>query len=98
MADNATAVVPEDHRNLIGRRFRFGDLRRFAAQAAIWTTPLTAASISATASSGWETIATWPDATSMVVAPMRLANERSASGGMASSFVATMYHEGSAFH
>ena len=34
----------------------------------------------------------------MVVAPMRLANSRSASGGMAWSSVATRYQDGSGFH
>jgi len=48
-------------------------------------------------SSGWETIATWLEGTSMVVAPMRLANRRSASGGIASSCVATRYQDGSDF-
>src|SRR4051794_1999107 len=33
-------------------------------------------------SSGWETMATWFDDVSMVVAPIRLANDRSASGGI----------------
>ncbi|HEY1625200.1 MAG TPA: hypothetical protein VGG16_15515, partial [Streptosporangiaceae bacterium] len=53
--------------------------------------------ISAATSSGWDTIATWLEATSMVVAPMRLANIRSASGGIAWSSVATRYHDGSDF-
>src|SRR6266571_8613866 len=48
-------------------------------------------------SAGWETMATWLDGTSMVVAPMRLANSRSASGGMAWSWVATRYQDGSDF-
>jgi hypothetical protein len=39
--------------------------------------------ISATTSSGWETIATWLVGTSVVVAFIRLANRRSASGGIA---------------
>ena len=47
---------------------------------------------------GWETIARWPDATSIVVAPIRLANILSASGGMAWSPVATRYHDGRDFH
>jgi hypothetical protein len=46
-------------------------------------------------SSGWETIATWLDGTSMVVAPMRLANRRSVSDGIAWSWVATRYQDGS---
>src|SRR5689334_23413058 len=45
-------------------------------------------------SAGWETIATWLDGISTVVAPMRDANMRSASGGIASSFWATRYHDG----
>src|ERR1700730_9410394 len=48
-------------------------------------------------SSGWETIATWLEAISMVVAPIRAANIRSASGGSAWSPVATRYHDGSVF-
>lgn len=50
-----------------------------------------AAVISCVTSAGWETMATWLEGTSMVVAPMRLANARSASGGMAWSCVATRY-------
>ena len=42
-----------------------------------------AASMSFTTSAGWETIARCPDATSAVVASMRLANMRCASGGSA---------------
>src|SRR5512132_2528923 len=48
-------------------------------------------------SSGCDTIATWLVETSTVVAPMRLANCRSASGGIAWSPSATRYHEGSDF-
>jgi hypothetical protein len=48
---------------------------------------------SATAS-GWETMATCPEAISTVVAPIRPANWRSASGGIASSFWATRYQVG----
>ena len=40
-------------------------------------------------SPGWETIATWLDGISTVVAPMRAANCRSAAGGRAWSSVAT---------
>src|ERR1700723_195845 len=47
--------------------------------------------ISSVTACGWETIARWPDSTSVVVAPIRLANIRSASGGMAWSPVATRY-------
>src|SRR5258708_35782748 len=61
-------------------------------------TACAADSISLVTSSGWETIATWLDATSTAVAPIRLANKRSTSGGIASSFLATMYHDGSDFH
>src|SRR5262249_28336674 len=39
--------------------------------------------MSCVTSAGWETIARWPDWASTVVAPMRLANSRSASGGIA---------------
>ena len=42
-------------------------------------------------------MATWLVATSVVVAPMRFANERSAAGGMASSLTATMYQVGNDF-
>ena len=42
-----------------------------------------AVSVSFTTSAGWETIAKWPEGTSTVVAPMRLANIRSASAGSA---------------
>src|SRR5476649_1861955 len=62
-----------------------------------YATPSTAASMSATTSSGCDTIATWLDGTPTVVAPIRSANERSASGGMASSFSATMYQVGNDF-
>ena len=48
-------------------------------------------------SSGWETIATWFEETSTVVAPMRLANSRSASGGIAWSPSAIRNHDGSDF-
>src|SRR5258708_11992408 len=53
--------------------------------------------MSCTTSCGWETIATWLDGTSMVVAPIRLANRRWASGGSAWSSAATRYQDGSAF-
>ena len=43
--------------------------------------------MSAATSSGCEVIATWLDATSTTVAPMRWANSRSASAGMASSLL-----------
>lgn len=42
-------------------------------------------------------MATWLVATSVVVAPTRFANERSAAGGMASSLTATMYQVGNDF-
>ena len=57
----------------------------------------TAAPVSFATSPGCETIARWLDGTSTTVAPMRLANSRSASGGRASSSVATRYHEGRDF-
>src|SRR6202040_1853473 len=56
-----------------------------------------AASINRTTSSGWDTIARWLELTSIVLAPIRLANMRSASGGIASSLVATRYQEGCDF-
>src|SRR5229473_3739232 len=56
-----------------------------------------AASINRTTSAGWDTIARWPAGTSIVVAPMRLANMRSTSGGIASSLVATRYQVGCDF-
>src|SRR5229473_4756975 len=56
-----------------------------------------AASINPTTSAGWDTIARWLEGTSIIVAPMRLANMRSASGGIASSLVATRYQEGCDF-
>src|SRR5205807_4702205 len=66
-----------------------------AAQAV--TAACVAVSMSFATSSGWETIATWLDGTSTVVAPMRLANRRWASGGSAWSSAATRYQDGSAF-
>src|SRR5258708_37929548 len=54
-----------------------------AACAAVW--------MSCTTSCGWETIATWLDGTSMVVAPIRPANRRWASGGGAWASAATRY-------
>ena len=42
-------------------------------------------------------MATWLAATSTVVAPIRVANWRSACGGIASSYWATKYHDGSDF-
>src|SRR5258706_4115104 len=49
-------------------------------------------------SSGCDTIATWLAEISTVVAPIRAANWRSASGGIASSSFATRYQLGSDFH
>jgi AcrR family transcriptional regulator len=46
-------------------------------------TPLAAVSVRFTTLCGWETMATWLLGTSTVLAPMRLANMRSTSGGMA---------------
>src|SRR5580700_11602976 len=46
---------------------------------------------------GWETIATWLAGISVVVAPMRVANRRSASGGSAWSSAATRYQVGRVF-
>src|SRR5260221_12819154 len=56
-----------------------------------------AALMSCTTSSGWETIATWLDGTSMGVAPIRLANRRWAAGGSAWSSTGASYQDGSAF-
>src|SRR5690349_23642332 len=53
--------------------------------------------MSCATSPGWETIGTWLDGTSTVVAPIRAANMRSASGGSAWSSVATRYQDGSVF-
>src|SRR6266498_2617441 len=64
-----------------------------AAQAV--TAACAAVSMSFTTSSGCETIATWFVGTSTVVAPMRLANRRSASGGIAWSPSATRNQDGS---
>jgi hypothetical protein len=61
-----------------------------------WTL-VAAISMSCTTASGWETMATWLVATSTVVAPMRLANWRSASGGMAWSPSATRNQDGCDF-
>ncbi len=47
------------------------------------TATCAAVSMSFTTAAGWETIARWFVGTSTVVAPMRLANRRSASGGIA---------------
>lgn len=52
-------------------------------------TSVAARAISSATSVGWDTIATWLEGISTVVAPMRAANWRSASGGIASSFWAT---------
>src|SRR6266481_7493876 len=46
---------------------------------------------------GWETIAAWLDATLRISAPMRLAMNSSARGGIIWSSVATMYHDGRCF-
>src|ERR1700683_1678368 len=54
--------------------------------------------MSCATSPGWETIATWLEGISTVVAPMRLANMRSASGGSAWSSTATRYQDGGVFH
>src|SRR5690242_17783450 len=52
-------------------------------------------SISSAVSFGCDVIATWLDGTSTTVAFIRFANIRSASGGIASSLVATIYQDGS---
>src|SRR5712691_2660876 len=46
---------------------------------------------------GCETIAAWLDATLRISAPMRLAMNSSACGGIIWSSVATMYHDGRVF-
>jgi hypothetical protein len=56
-----------------------------------------AVTIRSTASSGWETIATWLLAISTVSAAIRTANCLSASGGIACSPSATRYQDGSDF-
>ena len=56
-----------------------------------------AVSIIVTTSPGWDTIATWFVGTSVVVAPIRAANCRSASGGIAWSPSATRNQDGSDF-
>src|SRR5580704_6501379 len=82
-----------------GRELRKGCFAQLTTQdvAQAVTAACAAALMSCTTSCGWETIATWLDGTSTVVAPMRLANRRWASGGIASSFVATRNQVGSAF-
>src|SRR4051812_43994812 len=77
---------------------RLGLPRRPVAYAAATGTAAAAVSMSSTTWSGCEIIGTWLEATSTVVAPMRWANWRSPSGGIASSFSATMYQVGSDFH
>ena len=66
---------------------------RASDQWVVWTASAAVLTSWAT-SSGWETIATWPAGTSTVLAPMRLANCRSASGGIAWSFSATRNQDG----
>src|SRR6266516_3936016 len=61
------------------------------------STASAADSMSWATSPGWETIGTWLEGISTVVAPMREANCRSASGGIASSSAATRYQDGSVF-
>ena len=80
-----------------------GNLRQAAGRrgqvvAAAAPTVAAAVSISAATSAGCETIATWLEVSSVVVAPMRPANCRWASGGMTSSFSATRYQVGCDFH
>src|SRR5258708_21808503 len=62
-------------------------------------TELAAANVMRSATSlGWETIAAWLDATLRISAPMRLAMNSSACGGIIWSSVATMYHDGRVLH
>ena|SRR3989442_15815946 len=68
---------PRAAQGVLRRCSGYGD----AAQAV--TAACAAVSMSCITSSGWETIARWFVGTSTVVAPMRLANRRSASGGIA---------------
>ena len=63
----------------------------------MWRAPRAASLMSLTTSSGCDTMGTWLEAISKVVAPIRWANKRSALGGIASSFLATRYHDGSVF-
>src|SRR5258708_34900278 len=61
-------------------------------------TELVANTMRSTTSLGCETIAAWLDATLWISAPMRLAMNSSACGGIIWSSVATMYHDGRVFH
>ena len=54
--------------------------------------------MTAATSFGFESIATWLVSSSVVVAFMRLAKKRSASGAIAPSCFDTMYHDGFVFH
>ena len=66
-----------------GRWGRPGSKRRVQLTASTVSPASVAASMSFTTSAGWETIARCPEETSAIVAPMRLANMRCASGGSA---------------
>src|SRR5260370_18350473 len=62
-------------------------------------TELAAANVMRSATSlGWETIAAWLDATLRISAPIRLAMNSSACGGIIWSSGAPMYHDGRVFH
>src|ERR1700722_15071745 len=76
----------------------FSDCRLTPAQAGAAPAVAAAVSIRSATSVGWETIATWLEGAPTVVAPIRAANRRSASGGIASSFWATRYQDGSHLH
>src|SRR5580698_10480647 len=76
----------------------FSDCRLTPAQARAAPAVAAAVSIRSATSAGWETIATWLEGTSTVVAPILLANWRWASAGISSSFVVTRYHDGRRFH
>jgi hypothetical protein len=54
--------------------------------------------MTAATSFGFESIDTWLVSSSVVVAFMRFAKERSKSGAIAASCFDTMYHDGSVFH
>src|SRR6267142_1694010 len=67
--------------------------RLYATALAPWTA-LAAARITSITKSGWESMGTWLLATSVVVAPIRLARKRSRSGWTVRSFLPTMYQLG----
>ena len=62
------------------------------------STAFAAARMTSITKSGWESMGTWLLASSVVVAPMRLAKNRSRSGWTVRSFSATMNQLGFDFH